>query len=317
MIKPIVALALLFFSNHAFAVYSQQVVDRLNKNYDPRSSIKVTPAGQSAADCEIYDIRIKTVDPVSIASGRPQSHVIKAREYLPPGVTDRRNLKSVILIPPIVGENPIDRLYANSLCTSGMRVALLQSWTEGLTEELDLGSHDRGAERALSAVRHLADYLTHYRPGKKIGILGTSLGGIISALATGFDDRIGSAVLIVGGGGMSEIISRSNEQSLTVLRGERFQRFGYTSDDAYQAALAPYIKIDPLDFAPRVARKKKVLMIIAKSDETVPTKNQWELYRAFGSQELITYFSDHYNTILHSAVWFRSSIVNFLVKNVN
>jgi hypothetical protein len=72
---------------------------------------------------------------------------------------------------------------------------------------------------------------------------------------------------------------------------------------------------EPLDFIGD-SGPKKVLMMVALKDVTVPTKNQYDLYHAFGDQELLTHDSDHIGTILYTYLTEQVKILRFLDANL-
>jgi dienelactone hydrolase len=294
----------LLFTHVAFAQPSPAVLDRVQQSYDPAVQITTTPGGRSFALCATNSIRLAVNDPITKAPG-----FVQITEYLPHSDSDR----TVILLPPTGGENAIDDGYANSLCSSDFRVELIQHWYLDTASSLDMGMHDQGALRALAAVRHTLDFLKPSR-STQVGILGTSVGALSSSLALNFDPRINSAVLIVGGLGMAEIIAASTEQGATALRAARMKAFSFSSQTDYLAALRQHVTIEPADFL-GFSGPKKVLAFVGTEDATVPTINQRELVAAYGA-ESDEYEGDHVHTIVHTFTWDRSRIASFFDKNL-
>jgi dienelactone hydrolase len=285
-----------------------EVLSRIEQSYSPIVAIQATPSGRSLYGCELHDLVLTAKDPVTGALG-----ATNARIYNPPFDTESRALRAVVLLPPTGGENTLDRGYANTLCLSGFKVVLLQSWAHDTDVDLDLGMHDRGALRALTAVRRIVDYLNPEH-SKQIGIMGTSVGALSSALALGFDSRLSSAALIVGGVGMAEIIATTTEAGAAKLREARMQKLGFKSAADYLTALRTQVTIDPKDFAD-FSGPKKVLAFVGTEDVTVPTKNQHDLVRAFQAESQ-EYAGDHTATILHTFALKQSAIVDFFEANL-
>lgn len=308
MIKIFVLIALL--SSSVFAAPPQEVLDLISRTYDPRVSAVETDATTLLELCRRVNVELTAQDPVTMKPGK-----IKLTTFVRKFSENKaKELKTVIVMPPTGGVNALDWGYAAHLCANGIRAAVVTNWDFDTLNEMDMNMHDRGALRALAAVRHVIEYLAPRRP-KQLGMLGTSVGAISSALIAGYDRRISAAALIVGGAGMPEVISRSTESHLTKLREERMAHYKFESVDAYQKALSQHIKIEPMDFV-NFSGKKKIWMMIATNDSTVPTKNQWDLFKAFGSQPgSLQYPGDHLQTILRTSAVHTLSIVNYF-KNI-
>lgn len=274
----------------------------LQNGYRPALAIKETASGLSLMGCPLKDLHFRIQDPML-----PEPAEIRAKVYLPSLPTSR----SIILLPPTGGENILDRGYANTFCAAGFRVVLLQSWSHDTDADLDLGLHDRNAVRAISAVRNILDYLQPSRPDQ-VGIFGTSVGALTSALALGFDSRLNAGALVVGGTGMAEMIFSTNEQNAAALRKERLKR--YASPEEYLRDLQKNIKIEPAEFAD-FSGPKKVLAVVATQDQTVPTRHQWALVDNFNAQA-ITLATDHTGAILWAFLTARPKFVRFFEETL-
>jgi hypothetical protein len=288
----------------ALAAPAQEVVDRLRDSFTPGFTAIEKSAGRSLNFCRLTDVRLETRDPVTREAGFVQLRIYHSRKE-----SDR----SVILLPPTGGENILDQGYANHLCSNGLNVAMLQTWHKQLEVTLDMGMHDNGAVRSLSAIRHTLDYLKPSR-ATQVGILGTSVGALSSSLALGFEPRLSAAVLIVGGTGFAEIVARSTEKGATSLREARMKEHGLRSVEEYVALLSRHVVIEPGDFA-EFSGRKKVLAFVGTKDDTVPTRNQRDLVRTYGA-ESDEYAGDHTQTILNTFTWKRGKISAFFGENL-
>lgn len=299
-------LASLAASTAAHALPQPEILEALKAGFVPGFSAQETRNGYSISLCPVSALELRIHDPITKEPG-----VVKAQVYRPS--LRRPTERSVIVIPPTGGENMLDRGYANALCSAGIQVVLLQGWSHQLDVRLDLAIHDEGAQRALSAIRHTLDYLNPSR-NSQVGILGTSVGALGSALALGFEPRLQAATLIVGGVGLPEIYSATTEEGASKLRAARTKAFGYKSQADYLADLRAKVKIDPRDFAD-LTGPKKVLAFTGLNDLTVPTENQQELARLFGAENH-EFQGDHLRTILNTFFWERDRIVDFFGKNL-
>jgi dienelactone hydrolase len=275
----------------------------------PRSPISAHQglARRSFSGCWLTPVRVSGQDPITGAARN-----IRLKDYGP--VAKKGQHPTVILLPPTGGENVLDNAYANHLCRRGFRVVLVTGWDHQDDAGLDPRMHDRGAIRAALAVQHTLDFVAP-APGKKVGILGTSVGAITAALAMGVDERIGAGFFIVGGAEMVEVIGRSTEKTLTQLREARMAHFNLRTVDEYTAFLKAYIHIDPLLLAPRL-RERPTAFVIAKQDQTVPTRNQLLLAHAAWSKEIVFEDGDHLKVILRSSLKHRETIRRFFERNL-
>ena len=296
--------ALLSLSPSALAAPPQAVLERLEKSFTPGFALSEKAAVRSLSFCRLTDVRLETRDPVTGGEAFVQIRMYHARRE-----TDR----TVILLPPTGGENILDQGYANHLCAAGFHVALLQTWAHQTEVTLAPSMHDNGAVRSLSAIRHTLDYLKPSR-ANQVGILGTSVGALTSSLALGFEPRINHAVLIVGGLGFSEIVARSTEKGAAKLRDTRMKAFGLKSVEDYVRFLSEHVKVEPGHFVD-FSGKKKVLAFVGTKDDTVPTRNQQELVKAYGA-ESDEYAGDHTQTILNTFTWKRGKIAAFFEENL-
>lgn len=309
MLKKIGLVFLATLATSAYAQPPQEILDLISRTYNPSIQSQKTDITQWYDLCHKEEVVLTAQDPVTMKPGHVKFTTLVVRG----SQSVQQNLKTVIVMPPTGGVNALDWLYAGRLCISGFRTAVVTNWDFDTLNELDMDMHDRGALRALAAIRHTIEFLNPVR-AKQLGIFGTSVGAISSVMATGYEARISAAALIVGGGGLREIIARSTEQHLTKLRQDRMAAFHLQSVEAYQQMLSPHIKIEPLDFI-GMSGPKNYWMMIATQDDTVPTANQWKLYKALGSPaNSLTYASDHVGTILYTSAQEGDKIVDFFQR---
>jgi hypothetical protein len=184
-----------------------KVLALIEATYNPGISASTEADGFSLTGCAINQLVIRGKDPIT-----GQDRLVQVKHYLPADGARLDQSPSVLVLPPTGGENILDRGYANEICQQGLHALLVQSWENDTFVELDPAMHDRGALRALSAIRHVVEYLDVNR-APNIGILGTSVGAISATFAMGVEKRITAGALSVGGVGMSDIIAVSTEKA--------------------------------------------------------------------------------------------------------
>lgn len=126
--------------------------------------------------------------------------------------------------------------------------------------------------------------------GKRIGIMGISLGAIIANLAMGVDDRIKAGVSVLGGGNYPKLIRRS---FLTIpLKIKLFLR-GINSKIMSQNLNI----IDPISFSYR-NRPRNVFMINGRFDLIVPPSCARDLWETLGKPKIKWLWTGHYSVLL-------------------
>jgi hypothetical protein len=291
----------LLFSASAFAQPSPELLQRVRSSLHPGITSTQEPVPGPA--CLPFHVDIVGRDPVSGSSRH-----VKAVVYQPAGAS----FSTVLVVPPTGGENLIDRGYSKQLCAHGMRAAILESWGNDTTREMDLGTYDRAALRTLAAAEHLIEYL---KPRGKIGILGTSLGAIQSAFILGYDERISTSVLVVGGENLPEIISASDDSSVAKVRNQQMEAGHYRSVEDFERALDGAIQIEPSTFED-FSGPKNVAFYVATEDTTVPTKNQYKLVHAFHGSDVTFTAANHFTTILRTYAEHAATVVKFFGDNL-
>lgn len=124
----------------------------------------------------------------------------------------------------------------------------------------------------------------------KIGLAGTSLGGIVSALAFGIDHRIRLGSFVLAGADLAGILWNS---SRVVSQREEMRRNGYT-EEKLRAALTT---IEPLTYLkPEVDRPS--LVIAASLDTIVPPENAKKLIGGLYEPNVVWMETGHFGGAL-------------------
>jgi len=150
---------------------------------------------------------------------------------------------------------------------------------------------DTMRQAVLDAMR-LIDWLQsqpQVEPGK-IGIVGISLGAIVSALVLGVETRVQSGVLVLGGANLAHVLWRS---PLTMnVRGElRSKGIGYERLREEMAS------VEPLTFL-HGQYGDRVLMVNGRYDLVVPREDALALRRALGEGPILWLNTGHYGPAL-------------------
>jgi dienelactone hydrolase len=139
----------------------------------------------------------------------------------------------------------------------------------------------------------------------RLGVTGISLGGIISALAAEVEPRIGKVGILLGGGGLADILWNMPEPE-----ARRYQKLWLESGRTLADLEALTRPVDPLTYADRLAAKK-VLMIAGRVDEVVPPRAAERLWTAAGRPEIIWYDCGHYSAVAYLLPAMRRTVAFF------
>lgn len=273
------------------------------------SSRHVTDDGYTrGAGCRRQHLRLKGKDPVN---GGPSE--INARIYLPASERLTPRTRTVLLLPPLTGVNPLDKFYSNLLCGNNIRAVLVYGWSHLNEATLDMKMYDNEMLRTVVAVRRLLDYVDPLQMGS-VGILGTSLGAIKAGMMLGVDPRLSTGVLITGGTDLAGILAHSTEKGNAFTRSQRMRRMKMRSVKTYESALRANILLEPHHFI-GMSGRKKVLAFVATEDTVVPTKNQVYLERGFGA-ELQVVTGGHIKAIMKVAARHHDRVIEFFLRNL-
>lgn len=213
--------------------------------------------------------------------------------------------KSIVILPPTGGTNLIDRSYARLLCAEGFNVYILDKYTGYHEYSLDLDIHRRYYGRTQRAV----DLILKEIPEKNsVGILGTSVGALHAAIAVGRIDRIRSALIITGAADITATIVDSDQRVMKDARKKRNKMFGFRTRDDYYNELKKHIELDPLFYKDKFPGKK-ISMVIANQDTTVPFANQILLKEIARPYRVLELDNDHYWGILKTWIFHRDFVI--------
>jgi len=158
-----------------------------------------------------------------------------------------------------------------------------------------------------------------------IGVLGISLGGFISAIAMGVDERIKAGVFIVAGGNGEKINQKSRLSSISKayrrteaeyqsIQKSYWQYLSEVAEKGLENAEPPRIGFltDPMTFAHRL-RGRPVLMINARWDEAIPREAVLDFWQEAG-EPTIAWFPATHATLWLWYPWVRQKVVSFLTE---
>jgi hypothetical protein len=261
----------------------------------------------SWSQCDGATKTLSTPDPVNT-----ETFEIVAKVYRPPAILNEK-FPVVFILPPIVGETPLDAALALNLCLNGIGAYVLDVENDPPEEEqiTNLNTHEDALIRAEFALNKLiAELNSDDEVSGEYGLMGASLGGILTGYLAGALPMIKASVIMAGGGNIAEILATSEQESVKDLRQKRISEFNLSNNEEYKELLTPYITRDPLFLASNIT-PDSVLMFIPKSDIDVPVKNQRDLASAIATPRVIELNSGHLPGIIEAGTVFADEIIKF------
>lgn len=264
----------------------------------------------SSFACEQVTSSVTISDP---ADGADFTVAIKA--YQP---KNYKKNPAIFILPPIVGETVLDRTFAERFCNNGMASFILNvvKIIPREVEVTDLSIHDNSYLRALAGVRATMDKLST-DPGLNgdFGILGMSLGGMLSAYVAGSEPRIKASVVIVGAGNVPGVLTFSAQELVVTQRQDRIKHFGLKDQKSYEELLKSKVTHDPLAVAGNIAPETTYLFI-ARGDSTVPTKFQRQLAEAIREPLIYEMRGGHFEGIVKAGTVHAGKITSFFLSQL-
>lgn len=131
----------------------------------------------------------------------------------------------------------------------------------------------------------------------RIGVLGVSMGGIISALLSALDKRVKTTIIILGAGDIPYLLAHSNEKRIKKER-EILLAARQQGTAELPPMLPQKIECDPINYAQYIDANR-TLMVLARFDSVIPFNKGLELKEKIGNPETIYLLSGHYSAIIY------------------
>src|SRR4030042_714841 len=174
-----------------------------------------------------------------------------------------------------------------------------------------------GYRTSVIDIRQIMDWAgkNKYINKDRVAVIGISLGGIISAISMGVDERIGAGVILVAGGNyQSPAWLRITEPGLSEAEYSQSQNLyiQYLHEVAEKGVdnVTPSKKsylTDPVTFAAHL-RQRPLLMLNSMWDERIPKQSTIDLWEACGKPEIKWY------PATHSYIWL---LYPFLLQEIS
>ncbi len=223
--------------------------------------------------------------PSALPSGFASNDTIRFKYFAPQPIPTTGGAPAVILLH-YLGATNNKALEANGLFAAqrgiaaavvmlpyhlGRRVPGISPYDRFISPNVDMIV--QGSAQSVADVRTVTDWLVR-RPEvdpQRLGIVGASLGAVITHLAMGQDARLRAGVAFEAGGDLAEIDRTSYFRNLFFRKREPF-----TNEE-----IAKLSTVDPLTYAHQ-NQPRRVLMVQAARDAVIPPHTGEKLWRALG-----------------------------------
>ena len=237
--------------------------------------------------------------PSPVKSDIPENNTVHAELFLPSG---EGPFPACIILDILQGDAFIARSQAMWLAQHGVAGMVVYMAHYGPRRprgspvrllSTDIPRTIAGVQQTVQDIRCAVAWLAN-RPEfdrERLGLVGTSLGSLVGAVAAANEPRIKCVCLMLGGGGLVDAYydhprARQYLPIVELLGGKA----------AMKAIINP---IDPLTYA-TLLKDKKLLMVCASRDDIVPPQAAKAFWEATGKQRIVWIDSTHVGAALHT-----------------
>ena len=177
-----------------------------------------------------------------------ESFMKKVTVYYYSSLVGEKKLKPLLLIfPGIGGVSYYDHYIAKYFVKKGFHVAI--SHTIDVVNSLNPRKVDVVLQNNVLSSIGILDALTQFEDidQSKIGLLGSSYGGIRSSFLLKVEDRISAAALVVASSQFAKILSSSDFFAVNYIKKSHMQQLGVTSDEQYEEYINNKLPFEPHD----------------------------------------------------------------------
>jgi dienelactone hydrolase len=222
-------------------------------------------------------------------------------------VTSTEKKPVLVLFPPIDGTFPLENTLGKFLAYMGIHVLVSYPQESLVTPGKNISDINQLVARTAFTPSYLLDWLQTMPQvdRDKIGYLGISMGGIRAMLSMGVDSRPKAGILIVAGGNLPEILTHSDQESVTLFRQQLMEKQNFQTKPELLNYLQQGLLWDPLSFI-EDGQQDRFLCIMSDNDKVVPSKNQQELWKALGKPKFYQLSYGHVGSAIVSTFYFKA-----------
>jgi len=207
---------------------------------------------------------------------------------------------AVIILPPTAGTYDLLVDFGKFFVERGYVALVVQRRSAFFKpERADLTYDKKLMVQTVIDVRRSIDWLQsqEFVDSERIGILGVSLGAIISELATAADKRIRASAFFLGSSELDRVIQKSGYSLIISYRRSILEKLSGTRTEKRNMIKAELADIDPRNYA-RYIDPERVIFVYARFDAIIPYSISRQTICNLGNPEAYGVPTGHYSTFL-------------------
>ena len=251
-----------------------------------------------AGSVRVFRVRF----PSPVKTEIPANNTVYGYYFQPAGTGPH---PGVICLHILGGEFLLTRMIANSLARQGIAALTIQMPYYGNRRaptsrrrmiERDPRTTAAGMRQAVLDVRQSAAWLGARSEvdAKQLGIMGISLGGIVTALAAEAEPRFRNVAIYLGGGGLGRMVWKHPNKDAVLFRQQWLKQGGTRA-----SFLKIVATVDPATYG-HLLENRRVLMVAARNDRIIPPLATRTLWNSIGGKPRLVWLNSGHVT----AAWY-------------
>jgi len=221
----------------------------------------------------------------------------------------------VLVLPILNGQKHVVRPFATYFADNGYNAVIVDTVQRKTLLE-DMLQPEEAIRRTTIRHRRVLDWIETMPniDGDKIAVFGASLGGFNALFMSAADERVSASALALVAGDLPFVLAYSSERRIVEAADGAMDAL-QTDQEGLRRYLGEHIESDPLGLA-RYIDPERVLLVLAKFDDSVHYEKQLELQQAMGNPESITLPTGHVTTAAY-LFYLRSSVLEFFDRKLD
>lgn len=206
----------------------------------------------------------------------------------------------MIVMPPTGGPYEIMLYFGRYFAERGYACMVLRRRARFFNPDHGLAYHKALFRQTVIDIRRAIDWAVAQPgvDGGRVGILGVSLGGILSQLAMQADERVDAGAILISGQDLPLILKESGYTTVRRFKKSLLERYGVGEEELLEIAAKEFAPVDPKSYPGRID-PESILMISGRYDNIVPpvvTRAAWE---NLGHPSLVWIPTGHYTSFFY------------------
>lgn len=219
---------------------------------------------------------------------------VRAHWHLPPAHVETAG-PGLVVLPIQGGDYEISTLFARHFAAHGHHCLRFERRAEWLDPARPPAALRTLLRTLKDDVRRGIDWWLESAPvGPDLGLFGVSMGAMSGTMVAANEPRIRSAMLVLGGGPLSEVLGTARDREINLFRAELAARLDVTEPDLVPLFRDALDGLDPLEHAPSLDAST-TLVVSARFDRVVRYQYQTGLWEALGKPRRVVLPCGHYS----------------------